>query len=235
MSYYGPQQPGPPQQYPAQQYPYPQQPTVGPAPQPLPSQSFLSDPRLIIGMVLGIISGIMLMISVFMAFVSVCQTSTFYTTCVSANPGGLSYFGMTNDLGNEFAYGYLLPIFGILVLVFGILAPILRNKNLATMTWVFGMVGIVMAVVLLMHFMLRVLDAMGTTFSPFYTYSVMPAAGFFVAIIGAILGLVGGFMLGKQISQLQQFTMPQAPMGAPYEVQPYYPPQPPPQQPPPSY
>jgi uncharacterized integral membrane protein len=227
MSYIGP----------PQQYPYPQQSQVEGISPAQAIRSFISEPRVIGALALVIIGGIMIMISIFMGFVSICETSSAfgstYTICSSAGPGGRSYLGISMSIGMEFAYGYLLLAFGVLVLVFAVLIPVLRKKNLAAMTWIFGMLGIIIALILLLHFILRDSASVDYFGGMAYSTSVLPGVGFFMAIIGGVLVIVGGIILGKQISKLPQYAASQTLAATRYEAHPHVQaPQPPPPAPP---
>jgi len=190
--------------------------------------SFIANPKVIAGMVLGLVGGIMLIIGPFINFISGCRDLNGYSDCQAL---GIASAGMPAEL----LYGYLVLIFGILLLLFSILTPFFRKKQFAAMTMVFGLLGMILSIVILVHAIARA-DAIGESFGYSGVY-VLPGVGFFLAVVGGVLGLVGGIILGKEIARLHSRPMgAPAPMGAPPYGQPpmqQYPPgQYPPQQPP---
>jgi hypothetical protein len=179
-------------------------------------------------MVLALIGGILMMIGPFISFLAGCLW------------GQCQGFGIADPyLPGELLYAYLILVFGILVLIFGILTPVLRKKQYATMTWVFALVGMVIGIVVLIHAIVRAESYIG-----YSGVSVVPSVGFFLVVAGAVLGMVGGFLLSSVFARL-----PPAPMQAPvqpgqpqygqpqaqYPPQQYQPQQPPPPQQPPAY
>lgn len=211
----------------------PQQPLMYAPPSMQPRRQSFWSTRMIAGMVLGIVGGLLVMMSIFVGFMSMCQESGVYgftySICLSVGPAGANYLGMSAPVGAEFAYGYLLPVFGILILVFAILTPTLRKRPAGVMTHIFSLSSLIIAVVLCAHFMARGYSSFGLGTAS-YSISMLPGIGFFFALIGAVLGIVGGLLMIKQLEGYPQPFATQVPAGSPYGAPAQY--QPPPPQPP---
>ncbi len=175
-----------------QQQPAGYQQPYGPPAQPPPPQ----PKRGAGGMIMAIIGGVMALIAAFTLFW--ISTSGSYAYMDSG------FYGI-GDLGDDYVYAWLIPIFGILVLVFGIIAYAVQNKAMAVLAGVFGLLVMILPLVLALHLssefesLIDVFfysESYGTTY---YSYSVTRIyLGGFMAMIGGLLGTIGGFsMMGK--------------------------------------
>ncbi|MFO7618325.1 MAG: hypothetical protein R6W91_01505 [Thermoplasmata archaeon] len=192
-----PQQPfyqQPPQQY--------AQPQYGPQPQyrqPYPAP--VAAPKRMVGgvqMTLAMVGGIMGLIAAFMLF----YTSTSATATMSS----------VDDLPSDYAYGWLIPVFGILAMLFAIIAFAAQNKVMGTLTGVLGILLLILPAVLAFH----ISSDSGTPIIDIFYYSestmgwsvTMVYLGGMMAMLGGILATTGGFGLAKKLSRVRRPAQP---------------------------
>lgn len=230
----------PPQQY--QQYPPPSQPPgygpqYGPPPPVQKRESIIKGPKAIGGLVLALLGGVGLIIGPFLAIIVIAVPvygwSHYY------------YYGYSFLVGGQFAYGFLIPVFGLLLILTSIIPifrPALRRNKIVTQPWIFPISALIVGIVLVVHML--------TSYSAIYPGSSWAevSTGVYVTGIASILGIIGGVLVSQVFREKTLGPMgPYGPQGAsPYgQPQSQYPPQQypqqqyqqqqyPPQQPPPS-
>lgn len=195
------------------------QPTQQPAPQPAyqqpppayaPAPAYPPQPMRPIGkvglgpMITAMIAGIMIIIGSFLLYFA---------------SGRWFHIGDIVDIwGNDVAYAWLIPIFGILVIVLAIIAYAIQNRAAATVGMVFGLLALLFALILPLH----IGSNMDSIVDGFFASSggdTIVYIGGFIAIFAGISAMSGCSGISKQIKLAQ---MPRYPV---------YPPQQPPYRP----
>lgn len=161
-------------------------------------------------MIMAIIGGILVLVGTFiMWFASASGNSDFMTL-----------YDLI-DIESEFAYGYLIPIAGIIAIVMAPIAFMMQNRNIATVVAVFGLLAFLFAILVPLHWGSMNNDIASAFYisESFYGTTITSIyLGGFIAIIGGILTMVAGLNMAKAIKKEQgspygQYTPPPQPPG----------------------
>ena len=156
-------------------------------------------------MVGAIIGAIMVIVG---SFILYYYSSTF---------GGSMYMGVQDITQGDFVYAWLIPIFGLLVIILAPVAFAMQNKAVATVAIVFGLLIMLIAILLPIHI---AVDTGGDIIDSFY-FSQMGFTtiymGGFMAIFGGIIAMSGAASLGGAIKRANP------PIYPPQYQQPYRP------------
>jgi len=165
------------------------EPTIPPTPAPIPEEPMapgvpptevpmaVPPKRITSGCILAIVGGLLTVIGLFLPWFSV--------TAETIVGGSMSFPGI------------LFGIWGILVLIFGILMIVLAAVKKPLIAGIFGILGLVFALIpiLIIEGMLAPLAGLagmtGVTWGPTF--------GWFLTLIGAVLAMIGGFVGHKQM------------------------------------
>ena len=91
-------------------------------------------------MIMAIIGGIIVLVGTFlMWFMSAASTSDFFTL-----------YDLI-EFESEFAYGYLIPIAGIIAMIMAPIAFILQNRNIAMIVGIFGLLAFIFTILVPVH------------------------------------------------------------------------------------
>lgn len=124
------------------------------------------------------------------------------------NFAGLHSYGM-----GSYAYGWLILVGGILVLIFSIIAYALQHKILALLTIIFALIAFIMPIILAAHMVSdptpitmmiggnNILETFYHTESYYgYTFTSVFIGGL-LTMIGALLASIGGLLLLRKINK----------------------------------
>lgn len=171
-------------------------------------------------MVLVIVGGVMALLAPFMLFF------------VSASSGGASsadFVSLTKATYNDYAYGWLMAIGGILGIVLAIVAFATQKHLFATIAGLCGILSIIIPIALAADLsssnrsIVEVFFFSDSVDTSYYSYSMSSIyVGGIMAIIGGVVILIGGFMMAGSLKRAQ-------PMAPAYQQAPVY------QQPAPQY
>jgi hypothetical protein len=183
----------PPPQQPYQQY----QPPVAPVYQPVSyaqrpqyQQPYPADSKSKLGaagMALALVGGLMMMAgSMFLWYIDFGW--------------GSSFSGVQDISNGDFLYSWLIPVFGLLALIFGTLAYAIQKKSMGAITTVFGLLGVIVTFIIPVHFSIETDTSLLDAFFISDGGSIFIYIGGFIAIIGGFLIMIGGSILVKKLT-----------------------------------
>lgn len=125
--------------------------------------------------------------------------------------GDISFAGLHSYGMGPYAYGWLILVGGILVLIFSIIAYAIQHKIMALLTVIFALIAFIMPIVLAAHMVSDVTSAstMGTNILEIfyhtesyygYTFTTVFIGGL-LTMIGALLASIGGVLLLRKINK----------------------------------
>jgi hypothetical protein len=150
-------------------------------------------------MALAMMGGIMAM---------ACAVMVFYTSVA----GETNFSNMFDNLPDDYIYAWLIPLSGLLAVLFSAIGFAIQNKAMGVLTGVFGILLLILPVVWTFH-MASDMDA--SIVDVFYSSEsilgynfTMIFIGGILAMLGGILAIAGGFGLARRIGRVRQPAQP---------------------------
>lgn len=113
---------------------------------------------------------------------------------------GSSFSGVQDISNGDFLYSWLIPVFGLLALIFGTLAYAIQKKSMGAITTVFGLLGVIVTFIIPVHFSIETDTSLLDAFFISDGGSIFIYIGGFIAIIGGFLIMIGGSILVKKLT-----------------------------------
>jgi hypothetical protein len=148
-------------------------------------------------MAMAIIGGIMAM------------AGSFFLWYMDIGMFGSSFIGVQDITNDNLMYTWLIPLFGLLATIFGIVGFVTQKKALGIITALSGLLSFLIAIIVPIHYSFEIDINLTDAFFMSSEGMMFIYIGGIIAIIGGLLAMVGGFSLSRKVTRVRQPAQPQ--------------------------